>query len=103
MLAKNKKRLKNKCIEPYGEKLASSPWFNKRYLVGFGWVGRVGRVDTAPKQIHGTEMAGQGPQRGGVLVLRLGRTDGAPLEEVCLVGSEGWSELTRPLNKSMAP
>ena len=37
----------------------------------------------------GTEMAGQGPKRGGVLVLRLGRTDGAPLEEVCLVGSEG--------------
>ena len=51
----------------------------------------------------GTEMAGQGPQKGGMLVLRLGRTDGAPLEEVCLVGSEGWSELTRPLNKSMAP
>ena len=49
----------------------------------------------------GTEMAGQG--EGGVLVLRLGRTDGAPLEEVCLVVSEGQAELARPLNKSVAP
>ena len=50
----------------------------------------------------GTEMAGQG--EGGMLVLRLWRTDGAPpLEEVCLVGSEGQAELARPLNKSVAP
>ena len=49
----------------------------------------------------GTEMAGQG--EGGMLVLRLWRTDGAPLEEVCLVGSEWQGELARPLNESMAP
>jgi hypothetical protein len=35
-----------------------------------------------------TEMAGKGPQRGGLLVLRLWPTDGTPLKRLGRVGRE---------------